>query len=617
MKLVMNDLKMKESIEMIEKYLPLDYGSLFKMTFSQIEENGYQIKRVDEVVEINYKNLNEAFAALGYVLSHPNELNYSISRKLSIDSLGVMIDCARNAVTKIETFKEYIIHLALLGYTNLGLYLEDLFEVDNEPMFGYMRGKYSKSELKELVLFASHFGMEIIPYIQTLAHLNSIFRHSDYRSINDTGDILLVDEPKTYELIDHMLKTTKSIFTSKKINIGMDEAWMLGLGKYLSKYGYTNRMDIMIKHLDKVLSMCKSYNYEVSMWADMFFHLTTGGYLSPGVLEFSEEIKKRVPSDVELVYWDYYQTDEEKYTNKFKSLKTLTSNYSFAGGAWKWIGFAPLNQFTIRTMDLGISAAKKAGVRDFVLTSWGDNGAEASIFSILPSLIHISNSFYDDKLTNSNELAKLISGFTFDELLDLDLVNQIYTSKAHIAVNPSKYLLFEDLLFGNSQTKINLNYKFHYLEITEKLANYIDKKGSFTYLYQTLYHLSRVLSLKATLGLEIFTAYHKQDLVELSRLTNEVIPKLLKNLDLFYDSFKTQWYLENKTYGFEVQSYRLGGLSKRIEEVQAYLISYLNKDIKSIPELEERVVNLSEDDDPYNGTSYNNQFSKNITYGNL
>ena len=617
MNLFVNDLKMKESIELMEKYLPIHFGVISKISFNQVEVSGYQIQRNEETVEINYKNLNEAFAALGYVLSHPNDLNYSISRTMSIESLGVMIDCARNAVPKIETFKEYIIYLSLQGYTNLGLYLEDLFEVDDEPMFGYMRGKYSKAELKDLVAFASHFGIEVIPYIQTLAHLNSIFRHADYRSINDTGDILLVDEPKTYELIENMLKTTKSIFTSKKINIGMDEAWMLGLGKYLSKYGYTNRMDIMIKHLDQVLSLCRKYDYDVSMWADMFFHLTSGGYLNPGVLEFSEEIKKRVPSDVELVYWDYYQTDEEKYTNKFKSLKTLTTNYSFAGGAWKWIGFAPLNQFTIRTMNLGISAAKKAGVKHIVLTSWGDNGAEASIFSILPSLLYISNSFYDDDLGNLNDLAKLISGFSYDELLDLDLVNQIYTSKEHIAVNPSKYLLFEDLLFGNSQTKINLNYKFYYLDITDKLSHYIDRKGSSTYLFQTLYHLSRVLSIKSTLGLEIFHAYHKKDTVELKRLTNEVIPKLLKNLELFYDAFKYQWYLENKTYGFEVQSYRLGGLSKRIEEVQAYLISYLEHDIKSIPELEERVENLSDEDDPYNGTSYNNQFAKNITYGNL
>ena len=617
MNLIINDLKMKESIELMEKYLPIHFGDILKISFNQVERSGYQIHRIEEIVEVNYKNRNEAFAALGYVLSHPNDLNYSISRKMSIETLGVMIDCARNAVPKIETFKEYIIYLSLQGYTNLGLYLEDLFEVDDEPMFGYMRGKYSKAELKDLVEFASHFGIEVIPYIQTLAHLNSIFRHSDYRSINDTGDILLVDEPKTYELIENMLKTTKSIFTSKKINIGMDEAWMLGLGKYLSKYGYTNRMDIMIKHLDQVLALCRKYDYDVSMWADMFFHLTSGGYLNPGVLEFSEEIKKRVPSDVELVYWDYYQTDEEKYTNKFKSLKTLTNNYSFAGGAWKWIGFAPLNQFTIRTMNLGISAAKKAFVKHIVLTSWGDNGAEASIFSILPSLIYISNSFYDDDLGNLGDLAKLISGYSYDELLDLDLVNQIYTSKDHIAVNPSKYLLFEDLLFGNSQTKINLNYKFHYLDITDKLSNYIDRKGSFSYLFQTLYHLSRVLSIKATLGLEIFLAYHKKDTVELTRLTNEVIPKLLKNLELFYDAFKDQWYLENKTYGFEVQSYRLGGLSKRIEEVQAYLISYLEHDIKSIAELEERVINLSDDDDPYNGTSYNNQFAKNITYGNL
>ena len=617
MKLVINDLKIKESIELMTKYLPLDFDSIFSLKFEQSKVSGYTINRKDEFVSITYSHLNEAYAALGYVLSHLDSDTYQVTRKLSINDLGVMIDCARNAVPKIETFKEYIIHLALLGYTNLGLYLEDLFEVDNEPMFGYMRGKYSKDELKDLVEFASHFGLEVVPYIQTLAHLNSIFRHPDYRGINDTGDILLVDEPKTYKLIENMLKTTKSIFTSKKINIGMDEAWMLGLGKYLTKHGYTNRMDIMINHLDKVLTLCRKYDYETSMWADMFFHLTTGGYFSPGVLEFSEEIKKRVPQDVELVYWDYYQVTEQKYTDKFTSLKSLTSNYAFAGGAWKWIGFAPLNQFSMRSMRLAISAAKKADVKNFVLTSWGDNGAEASIFSILPSLMDVASLFYNDSLTNFNELAKLISGFTFDELLDLDLPNQIYESKDHIAVNPSKYLLFEDLLFGNSVTKINLNYKFYYLEITEKLGNYIDRKGSYSYLYQTLYHLSRVLSMKATLGLEIFSAYHKQDLVELTRLTNEVIPKLLKNLDSFYDAFKYQWYLENKTYGFEVQSYRSGGLSKRIEEVQAYLLSYLNHEIKTIPELEERVINLSDDDDPYNGTSYNNQFSKVVTYGNL
>ncbi|MBU1142291.1 MAG: beta-N-acetylhexosaminidase [Firmicutes bacterium] len=617
MKLIINDLKIKESIELMNKYLPLDFGNILSLDFKKSEEQGYLINRKDELVQITYKDLNELYAALGYILSHLDIDNYKVSRKLSIDSLGVMIDCARNAVPKIETFKEYVIQLALLGYTNLGLYLEDLFEVDDEPMFGYMRGKYSKLELKDLVEFASHFGMEIVPYIQTLAHLNSIFRHHDYRSINDTGDILLADEPRTYELIENMLKTTKSIFTSKKINIGMDEAWMLGLGKYLTKHGYTDRMDIMISHLDQVLSLCKKYDYEPSMWADMFFHLTTGGYFNPGVLEFSEEIKKRVPQDVELVYWDYYQVSEQKYTDKFTSLKSLTNNYAYAGGAWKWIGLAPLNAFSIRSMSLAISAAKKANVKNYVFTSWGDNGAEASIFSILPTLIYIAGEFYEDTLTNLGELSKIISGYSFDELLDLDLPNQIYSSKDHIAVNPSKYLLFEDLLFGNSQTKINMNYKYYYLDITEKLSKYIDRKGSFTYLYQTLYHLSRVLSIKSTLGLEIFLSYHKHDSVELSRLTNQVIPKLLKNLELFYESFKYQWYLENKAVGFEVQSYRIGGLMKRIEEVQSYLISYLNHEIKSIPELEERVVNISEDDDPYNGTSYNNQFSKNITYGNL
>ncbi|MDO9629846.1 MAG: beta-N-acetylhexosaminidase [Acholeplasmataceae bacterium] len=614
---IINDLQIQKALEVMNQYLPLDLGEIQKIDFVLSNKPGYQINKDYHQIEVHYHSLNEAFAAVGYILTHKSKVTYKVSRVLSLESLGVMIDCARNAVPKIETFKEYIIHLSLLGYTYLGLYLEDLFEVDNEPMFGYMRGKYSKEELKDLVSFASHFGMEIIPYIQTLAHLNSIFRHNDYRSINDLNDILLVDEPRTYELIENMLSTAKSIFSTDKINIGMDEAWMLGLGKHLSKHGFENRMSIMTRHLDKVLSLCKKYELKPSMWADMFFHLTTGGYLNPGVLEFSDEIKKSIPKDVELVYWDYYQTTEQKYTDKFTSLKTLTSNYAFAGGAWKWIGFAPLNSFTIRSMSFAISAAKKADVKHFVLTSWGDNGAEASIFSILPSLIYIANQFYDDKLSNDDEISLLLSGYTFDELLDLDLVNQIYPSKEHIAVNPSKYLLFEDILLGNINTKVNMNYKFYYHEITEKLSIQKDKKGSLSYLFRTLYDLSKVLTLKSTLGLDLYHAYHKDDRVELIRLTTEVIPKLLRDLSKFYESFKYQWYLENKKIGFEVQSYRIGGLIKRIEEVESYLESYLTNEISSIPELEERIVNLSEDDDPYNGTSYNNQFSKNITYGNL
>ena len=144
-------------------------------------------------------------------------------------NFGVMLDMSRNAVMKIDEVKKFVKVIKSFGYNMIRLYTEDTYEVENEPYFGYLRGRYSVSELSDLVAFCNDEGVEAIPCIQTLAHLNTIFRWKPYYDINDANDILLIDEPHTYELIENMMKTLRKSFTSKYINIGMDEAHMIGL----------------------------------------------------------------------------------------------------------------------------------------------------------------------------------------------------------------------------------------------------------------------------------------------------------------------------------------------------------------------------------------------------
>ena len=107
--------------------------------------------------------------------------------------IGVMLDCSRNAVMKPSSVKNYMDILSKMGYNMLMLYTEDTYEVEGEPFFGYLRGRYSENELKDIADYGEQVGIEVIPCIQTLAHLNQIFRWSCYKSINDTEDILLAD----------------------------------------------------------------------------------------------------------------------------------------------------------------------------------------------------------------------------------------------------------------------------------------------------------------------------------------------------------------------------------------------------------------------------------------
>ena len=226
-------------------------------------------------------------------------------------SLGAMLDCSRDAVYTKETLKEFFALLSQMGYTNVQLYTEDTFEVEGEPYFGYLRGRYSKSELKELDRFASENGLELIPCIQTLAHLGGITRWSEYRSCTDFDDILLIGEERTYTLIENMFKTCAECFTSRRINIGMDEAHMVGLGKYLDKHGFKDRLTILSEHLRRVLSIAKKYGFRPMMWSDMFFRLVNGGtYGMGGENLLPEHAEALVPEGIDLIYWDYDGKDE-------------------------------------------------------------------------------------------------------------------------------------------------------------------------------------------------------------------------------------------------------------------------------------------------------------------
>jgi hexosaminidase len=153
-------------------------------------------------------------------------------------TLGVMLDCSRNAVMTVEHVCDvWLPRLALLGYNMLMLYTEDTYQLPGEPYFGCRRGAYTAGELKTIVAAAARLNIEVVPCIQTLAHLEQILRHGAYRQVKDTSSVLLVGEPKTYRLIEKMIAFWSGICRTRRIHIGMDEAWDLGRGRYLDLRG--------------------------------------------------------------------------------------------------------------------------------------------------------------------------------------------------------------------------------------------------------------------------------------------------------------------------------------------------------------------------------------------
>ncbi len=168
-----------------------------------------------------------------------------------------MIDASRNAVPKVSTIKDIIFLCGIMGYSYVGLYMEDTIEIQNEPYFGYMRGAYYKAEIQDMDEYASKLGIEIRPFVQTLAHYNQLAIYEEYQRHMDAEDILLVGDKRTEELLDHLLATISSEFSTRNIHVGMDEAFLLGAGKYQERFGLETRDKIMKKQLDIVIKLCE------------------------------------------------------------------------------------------------------------------------------------------------------------------------------------------------------------------------------------------------------------------------------------------------------------------------------------------------------------------------
>lgn len=564
-------------------------------------ENVIEVKRGNENY-IKYKKKHHFFRALGlYIqLSKFGKDNFEKKEKAYIESIGTMIDVSRNAVYKVDEVKKILISMSLMGQNRCMLYAEDTYEVDNYKYFGYLRGKYSKKELKEIDDFAYLLGIEVIPCIQTLAHLKQTLRWEYGREIKDTEDVLLVGENKTYEFIEAMISSVRSCFRSENIHIGMDEAFDLGRGEYLTRNGHVSHKELMIKHLNRVCEITKKYNFKPMMWDDMFLRAgaPNGDYYDVNAV-ISEEISSNIPAEVSLVYWDYYTNDEEKYKKLFEIREAFNNKIIFAGGCWRWEGYAPTYSKTFITTNAALNQCKKKGINEVFATAWGDDGSETPIHAIMLGLILFGEHGYNEEVDNSwlNERCEFLTGLSssdFSALEKLDLIETVQVPNL-LSLNPSKYLMFQDILLGAFDKHIEgLNLKSHYESLVDEYKTIASKTNNYKDMFIMYSNLSDFLSIKAEVGVKIRKAYLDNNEKELKYIVETVLPDLKKKLKIFHESMRKLWYKECKGHGFEVTDIRLGGVMERINSTIYRLNEYLEGNINKIEELDEERLYFSE-----------------------
>lgn len=507
----------------------------------------------------------------------------------AMKTLGIMLDCSRNAVMKPEKVKEFAHLISNMGYNMLQLYTEDTYEIEGEPFFGYMRGRYSQEELQDIDSYCKRIGVELIPCIQVLAHLNQLTQWPAYRKRFDCNDILMVGEEGTYELIDKMFATLARCFTSRRVNIGMDEAHFLGRGRYQDQHGYRERMEIFMEHLERVKLIADKHGFTIMMWSDMFIRLHNDGQYEycEGDIKLPQETIERVPKGVELIYWDYYSKEQGHYDNMLCAHEKFHNPIGFAGGLQTWTGYAPNLQFALDSTEAAMRSLQGHSVDTVFFTLWGDNGKDCSYYSTLPVLFAAAEMARGnfDKSDIARQFAEQYD-YDFEEFMNLELVNITKEEPSHFH-NPCKYLLFNDPFIGIYDFTVRDDLSKRYIDAAKKLGESINGR-KYDYLFDVHKKLLEVLVRKGNLGVRLRKAYQERNHAALVVIAEVDFPSIRRCLKEFATAFRQLWLCENKPFGLEVQEQRLGGLMYRLEVCEERLNAYLSGEVEKIDELEER-----------------------------
>ena len=144
--------------------------------------------------------LARGFFRLAQELSAGKE-TVQLHEEPQFESCGAFLDFSRNGVMTVEGCKRYMDHLAAIGMNLCVLYTEDTFTVPEYKYMGYLRGRYSKQELRELDAYAHSLGIELLPCIQTLGHLGQFLQWKENQHLQDNATVLMCDDERTYEFL--------------------------------------------------------------------------------------------------------------------------------------------------------------------------------------------------------------------------------------------------------------------------------------------------------------------------------------------------------------------------------------------------------------------------------
>lgn len=222
--------------------------------------------------------------------------------------------------TSFELHKQMFQHILLPLKINKVVLQCEQAEWTSQPA---MRGgiNISLKDLNSTFLFLKKNRVEPIPLIQSLGHMEWLFKHKSNRrlAVNPLYPYTLnAFLPEARQTVKRLWDETFSLLKPKKIHIGFDEIGMIGFHLPREK-----EIDLWKTQMAYMQAYVKKKNAEMMIWGDMGLGPGEGpDALNGRTKERAALIRSTIPSGTYIADWHYLgDKDPEKYKTNLKIWK--------------------------------------------------------------------------------------------------------------------------------------------------------------------------------------------------------------------------------------------------------------------------------------------------------
>lgn len=323
----------------------------------RIDEEGVDLVAADEAGRFygratltQLRRLHHGALPVGTIDDHPD-----------IAVRGVMLDVSRDKVPTMATLRALIDRLASWKVNHIELYSEHTFAYRSHHEVHAGASPFTADEIRELDVFCRERHVELAPNQNCLGHMNRWLRHDRYRSLAVAPDgfvdpfgiaraamTLEPSNPGSLALVRDLLAELVPLFSSRRVHVGLDEAWELPRERMLEYLAW----------MATLRSLPELDGREMLVWGDML-----GG--EPALLA-------QVPPGITVCEWGY--DSGFPFDERASVLADLGVPFWVAPGTSSWLTIVGRMTNAVETCRQAAAAAIRHGGAGYLNTDWGDQG---------------------------------------------------------------------------------------------------------------------------------------------------------------------------------------------------------------------------------------------------